>query len=60
MGRALCLAAQARDWQSLEHHLASFRLGINSALQVQQIDMRLVTAFRRGLGSAIERSFTMR
>ena len=50
---AFCPVAHAYDWQRLEHHLASIRLGKNSAPQLRQISIRLVAGFRRGLGSTI-------
>ena len=46
---AFCPVAHAYDWQRLEHHLASIRLGKNSAPQLRQISIRLVAGFRRGL-----------
>ena len=56
LGGALCPVAQAYDWQRLEHHLASTRLGINSAPQLRQISIRLVRGFRNTIG----RLFVMR
>ena len=57
---APCSVAHAYDWQRLEHHLASLRLGINSAPQLPQISTRLVAGFRRSLRPTIGRSFVMR
>ena len=57
---AFCPVAHAYDWQRLEHHLASIRLGKNSAPQLRQISIRLVAGFRRGLGSTIGCSSGMR
>jgi hypothetical protein len=55
-----CPAAHAYDWQRLEHHLASIRLGKISAPQLGQISIRLVAVFRSGLRSSIGPSFGMR
>ena len=51
---AFCLATHAATvWQPREHHLASLRLGINSAPQLRQISMRLAAGFRRNLRNMI-------
>ena len=58
---AFCLATHAATvWQPREHHLASLRLGINSAPQLRQISMRLAAGFRRSLRNMIRPSLDMR